>query len=161
MRNPRPPNLREDRAWRSLTTMQDGLSEFLERQLRNGFGISDSDYRVLTVLAEQGDGGRLRQFDLGRLLHWEKGRLSRHLSRMESRGLVSRVQSLSDLRGTVVGLTPEGEALIEEAATSQLGDVRAAVLDHLTPEELDALTAITRKIRDRLATLEVQPAEQF
>ncbi len=62
--------------------MQDGLSEFLERQLRNRHGLSAADYQVLAHLSEAPE-GRLRSFELGRLLRWEKSRLSQHLGRMQ------------------------------------------------------------------------------
>ena len=68
----------EARAWRSLMEMQDGLSEFIERQLRNRCGLSHADYQVLAHLSEAPE-GRLRSFELGELLHWEKSRLSQHL----------------------------------------------------------------------------------
>ncbi len=77
----------EQRAWRSLTAMQEGLSEFIDRQLRTRCGLSIADYQVLAHLSEAPE-GRLRPFELGGLLRWEKSRLSQHLTRMEGRGLV-------------------------------------------------------------------------
>ena len=101
MTEPRWLDEREQRAWRSLMTMQDGLSEFLERQLRNRCGLSTADYQVLAHLSEAPE-GRLRSFELGRLLRWEKSRLSQHLGRMQNRSLVSRERCLTDQRGAVV-----------------------------------------------------------
>ena len=143
---------REDRAWRSLMTMQDGLSEYLDRQLRNQCGLSNADYQVLAHLSEA-PGGRLRSFELGRLLRWEKSRLSQHLGRMQIRGLVSRERSLTDQRGAVIGLTPRGSDLIEAAAPQHVADVRDAIIDHLTAAELRTLTTIGDKVRERLADL--------
>jgi DNA-binding MarR family transcriptional regulator len=143
---------REQRAWRSLMTMQDGLSEFLDRQLRTRCGLSNADYQVLAHLSEA-PGGRLRPFELGRLLRWEKSRLSQHLGRMETRGLVTRERCLTDQRGAVVVITAKGGELIEAAAPQHVTDVRAALIDHLTPAELDMLSTIGAKVRDRLAAL--------
>jgi DNA-binding MarR family transcriptional regulator len=143
---------REQRAWRSLMTMQDGLSEFLERRLRTRCGLSNADYQVLAHLSEAPD-GRLRSFELGELLRWEKSRLSQHLGRMQNRGLVSRERSRTDQRGAVVGITPRGGVLIEAAAPQHVADVREALIDHLTATELEMLTTIGDKVRDRLATL--------
>ena len=92
---------REQRAWRALMVMQDGLSEFLERRLRTRCGLSQADYGVLAHLSEAPE-GRLRPFELGRLLRWEKSRLSQHLGRMEKRGLVTREPCATDQRGAVV-----------------------------------------------------------
>jgi DNA-binding MarR family transcriptional regulator len=144
---------REQRAWRSLMAMQDGLSEFVERQLRNRCGLSNADYQVLAHLSEASE-GRLRPFELGGLLRWEKSRLSQHLARMEKRGLVTRERCLADQRGAVVAITPHGCGLIKTAASQHVGDVRNVLIDHLTAAELDALTAIGDKVRERLAALE-------
>ncbi len=62
---------REQRAWRSLIAMQEGLGEFLDRQLRSRCGLSSADFRVLAHLSEA-SAGRLRSFALARLLRWEK-----------------------------------------------------------------------------------------
>ncbi len=144
---------REERAWRSLMEMQDGLSEFIERQLRNGCGLSHADYQVLAHLSEA-PAGRLRSFELGRLLHWEKSRLSQHLGRMQNRGLVSRERCLTDQRGAVIAITPRGTELIKAAAPRHVADVREVLIDHLTATELEMLTTIGDKVHDRLLALE-------
>jgi DNA-binding MarR family transcriptional regulator len=143
---------REQRAWRSLMTMQDGLSEYLDRQLRTRCGLSNADYQVLAHLSEA-PSGRLRSFELGRLLRWEKSRLSQHLGRMQTRGLVSRERSRTDQRGAVIGLTARGSDLIEAAAPQHVADVRDAIIDRLTATELRTLAAIGDKVRERLAEL--------
>ncbi|GIM91134.1 MarR family winged helix-turn-helix transcriptional regulator [Paractinoplanes toevensis] len=153
MTEPRWLDEPEQRAWRSLMTMQDGLSEFLDRQLRTRCGLSDADYQVLAHLSEAPE-GRLRPFELGGLLRWEKSRLSQHLGRMENRDLVTRERCLTDQRGAVVVIAPRGRDLIEVAAPQHVADVRSALIDHLTPAELRTLTTIGDKVRKRLAELE-------
>ena len=145
---------REQRAWRSLMTVQDGLSEYLERQLRNRCGLSNADYQVLAHLSEAPE-GRLRSFELGGLLRWEKSRLSQHIGRMQNRGLVSRERCLTDQRGAVVAITPRGRELISAAAPQHVTDVRDVLIDHLTSTELEVLGTIGDKVRERLAALEV------
>ena len=142
----------EARAWRSLMEMQDGLSEFIERQLRNRCGLSHADYQVLAHLSEALD-CRLRSFELGELLHWEKSRLSQHLGRMQNRGLVSRERCRTDQRGAVVAITWRGSDLIEAAAPQHAGDVRNVFIDHVTAAELEMLVTIGGKVQDRLAAL--------
>ncbi|MEV7045120.1 MarR family transcriptional regulator [Amycolatopsis sp. NPDC051061] len=139
---------REQRAWRSLMAMQEGLAEFIDRQLRHRCGLSHADYQVLAHLSEAAD--PLRSFELGRLLHWEKSRLSQHLTRMEKRGLVRRERCHTDQRGAVIAITAEGTELIEAAAPRHVADIREVVVDHLTPAELEALAAIGDKVRERL-----------
>lgn len=144
---------REQRAWRSLMVMQDDLSEFVDRRLRTRCGLSGADYRVLAHLSEA-PGGRLRPFELGGLLRWDKSRLSQHLGRMEKRGLVTRERCETDQRGAVVAITTRGGELIRAAAPQHLADVRDAFIDRLTVEELDTLATIGDKVRARLAALE-------
>jgi DNA-binding MarR family transcriptional regulator len=145
----------EQRAWRSLITMQDGLTEFLDRELRHRCGVSTPDYEVLAHLSESPE-GRLRPFELGRLLRWEKSRLSQHLGRMQKRGLVSRDRCVTDQRGAVVTITPRGRDLITAAAPQHVANVRDVFIDQLTKAELKSLTAIGDKVRKRLAVLENQ-----
>src|SRR5688500_234890 len=86
-----PPWLseREARAWRGLQMMQMRLTGALTRQLVAESQLSYQDYLVLVALTEQAD-GRLRLFELGRLLGWEKSRLSHHIARMAQRDLVTK-----------------------------------------------------------------------
>jgi DNA-binding MarR family transcriptional regulator len=151
MAEPRWLDEREERAWRSLMDAQNGLADHLERQLRR-FGLSRADYEVLAHLSEA-PGGRLRSFELGRLLRWEKSRLSQHLGRMQARGLVARERCATDQRGAVVSITARGTELIEAAAPQHVADVRDVLIDHLTPAEIDTLTTIGDKVRARLADL--------
>jgi DNA-binding MarR family transcriptional regulator len=137
-------------------TMQDDLSEFLERQLRTRSGLSYADYQVLAHLSETPE-GQLRPFELGRLLRWEKSRLSQHLGRMQNRGLVSRERCLTDQRGAVVSITSQGADLIRAAAPQHVADVRTAFIDQLTKDELEMLTILGDKVRRRLSALNLQP----
>jgi DNA-binding MarR family transcriptional regulator len=145
----------EQRVWRSLITMQDELTEFLDRELRHRCGVSTPDYEVLAHLSESPE-GRLRPFELGRLLRWEKSRLSQHLGRMQKRGLLSRDRCVTDQRGAVVTITPRGRDLITAAAPQHVANVRDVFIDQLTKAEMKSLIAIGDKVRKRLAALETQ-----
>ena len=145
-------NDEEQRAWRSLMTMQDDLVEFIDRRLRTESGLSHADYKVLAHLSEAPD-HRLRSFELGELLRWEKGRLSQHLGRMQTRGLVTRERCETDQRGAVVVITAQGSELIAAAAVRHVADVRDAVVDQLTEAELLTLAVIGDKVRERLVVL--------
>ncbi|MFI9273390.1 MarR family winged helix-turn-helix transcriptional regulator [Kitasatospora sp. NPDC052896] len=149
-------NEREQSAWRGLLTLQADLFQYLERQLRKQSGMSGSDYSVLARLSEAPD-ERLRAFELAKILRWEKSRLSQHLTRMVSRGLVTRGQCPTDQRGAYVILTEQGRRAVEAAAGPHVADVRRVFIDHLTPEQLDLLTELGRQVEDRLAELGQEP----
>ena len=150
---------REERAWRSLMAMNADVSQYIERQLRARSGLSRADYEVLVLLSES-PVRRLRAFEIGDLLRWEKSRLSQHLSRMERRGLVSREHCSTDQRGTFVALTSAGREVIERAAGPHVCDVRALLLDHVTPEQLDLMCDLGDLVRGRVQALEGERSEQ-
>ena len=139
----------ESRAWRGLHRMLVRLGAQLNRDLLRQSGLSFSDYEVLVHLSETAD-RRLRSFELGDALQWEKSRLSHHLTRMERRGLVTRAQCKTDARGAFIVLTDEGLAAIRSAAPHHVEDVRRYFVDVLTPAQLDGMTEISQAVLARL-----------
>lgn len=140
---------REARAWRGYQRMQTQLSARLDRHLVHDAGMSSADYAVLVGLSEAPE-GRLRAFELGAELQWEKSRLSHQLRRMEQRGLVRREDCPSDARGLVVVLTAEGRRAIEETAPQHVDDVRRYFIDVLSPDQLEAMATIADAVLTRL-----------
>lgn len=129
---------REARAWRALQMMQMRLEAVLARQLAAESGLSYQDYLVLVALTDEPH-GRMRPFELGRLLGWEKSRLSHHIARMVNRGLVEKHRCDSDRRGAFVAVTERGRKEIEAAAPGHVATVRRLFVDRLTPARLDAI----------------------
>lgn len=132
----------EQRAWRAYRRMRLLLDARIARDLNAESGLSAPDYDVLSNLSEA-EGHRLRVTDLAARLQWSKSRLSHHLSRMEQRRLVSREDCSSDARGAVIVLSGEGWRTIQAAAPGHVNSVRRHFIDVLTPEQLDALRAIS------------------
>lgn len=140
----------EQRAWRGLLQMTGQLDVELGRRLQETSGLSGSDFAVLVPLSEA-PGGALRPFAIAQELGWEQSRLSHHLSRMQRRGLVERVQCEVDGRGSFVQLTDAGRAAIEAAAPAHVAAVRALVFDGLTREQVRVLGEVSAQVLDRLA----------
>jgi DNA-binding MarR family transcriptional regulator len=140
---------REARAWRGFVRLQAEVLASTGRQLQRDSGLSEPDYAVLVNLSEAPD-GRLRAFALGRVLQWEKSRLSHHLTRMEQRGLVKRERCQSDSRGAFVVLTDVGRTAIEAAAPLHVEHVRRVFVDALSPTQLDAMGDIAETVLARL-----------
>jgi DNA-binding MarR family transcriptional regulator len=129
---------REARAWRGLQMMQMRLDGELARQLALESGLSYQDYTVLVALTDQPE-GRMRAFELGAVLGWEKSRLSHHVQRMAERGLVRKEKCASDRRGSFVSVTAAGRKEIEAAAPGHVASVRQLFIDRLTGDQLDAI----------------------
>lgn len=138
--------------------MQADVAQYIERQLRVRNGLSRADYEVLVLLSEA-PRGRLRAFEIGQGLRWEKSRLSQHLTRMESRGLVRRQRCETDQRGQFVALTPRGREVITAAAGPHVADVRALLIDHVSPDQLDLICELADVVRERVEALDTQPRE--
>ena len=148
---------REERAWRALQSMQMRLTAELGRELAATTGLSYPDYVVLVALTDRAD-GRMRIFELGRELGWEKSRVSHHVARMAERGLVTKERCGSDRRGAFVVATDRGREAIEAAAPGHVAAVRRLVIDRLTARQLDTIGAAARTV---LAALTVdEPADQ-
>jgi DNA-binding MarR family transcriptional regulator len=141
---------REERAWRALQRMQLQVNAVLARRLAADSSLSYQDYVVLVALTDE-DAGRLRLFELGELLGWEKSRLSHHLARMVDRGLVRKEQCRTDRRGAFVSVTARGRRAIEAAAPGHVAAVREVVIDRLTPAQLDALGEASEAVLAGLA----------
>ena len=131
---------REEQAWRALQFMQMRLERELARQLLVDSGLSYPDYLVLVAVTDRPD-SRLRLFELGEVLGWEKSRASHHVGRMVDRGLVKKEKCDSDRRGAFVVVTERGRREIEAAAPGHVATVRRLFVDRLTHEQLDAVGA--------------------
>jgi DNA-binding MarR family transcriptional regulator len=113
-------------------------------------GLSSSDYSVLLAVSES-DGHRIRSSDLAAHIGWERSRLSHHLGRMETRGLVRREDCATDNRGAEVALTDAGASAFRRSTTPHLHAVRELFVDALTPDQLAAAREIGEALRAHLA----------
>jgi DNA-binding MarR family transcriptional regulator len=147
---------REMTAWGGFMTMRFKLLSHLARELQRQTGLSEADYDVLVALSEA-PGDRFRLGELGERLDWEKSRLSKQISRMTTRGLVTREECFTDSRGAFAVLTKAGRRAIEAAAPIHVELVRKCFIDALTPAQLDAITAISAAVVDRLTEYQVGP----
>jgi DNA-binding MarR family transcriptional regulator len=129
----------EQQAWRAYIAMQQALGRHLHQHLQRDFDLSDSDFEILVNLSEA-EGGRMRPVDLGAATQWEKSRLSHHLSRMASRGLISREPDGG--RYPAVALTDDGRAALAACAPANAARVRDLFIDVVGPERLEVLRTI-------------------
>lgn len=148
---------REQRAWRAYVAMDAQLTAALHRQMQDETGLSLADFAVLVQLTDRPE-ARVRILELADDLQWEKSRLSHQLTRMQRRGLVDRQGCPGDARGSFVVLTDVGRAAIERAAPAHVRTVRDLVFDHLSPDQVDTLTAIAETVLGRLREADVSAA---
>jgi DNA-binding MarR family transcriptional regulator len=124
----------QQRAWLAYIRVQLRLAYEMNRQLLTDSGLSLPDYDVLTGLSVA-DGGRMPITVLAAQIGWERSRVSHHVRRMSTRGLVTCGLSSADRRVTEVTLTARGWQAQEEAAPGHVGLVRRLFFEGL-PEGL-------------------------
>ena len=145
MDGPRWLDERESRVWQGVVGLQLRLFPELERQMMRDSGLSAAEFTLLVPLSES-SGGVLRARELGRMVGWERSRLSHQVARMEKRGLVIREECSEDARGSMVRITDAGRTAIVAAAPAHVEAVRRHFFDHLDHADLDVLGAALNRV---------------
>lgn len=135
--------------WRAWLDVNTRMFTQMSRELQAASGLSLQDYDVLVALTDVPDGS-VRMRDLGVNLQWEKSRLSKHLTRMEARGLVARRECHDDRRGAFIELTDAGLAAIRAAAPDHVALVKDVFFDGLSRDQVRALREVCTTVLGRL-----------
>ena len=147
----------ELRVWRDFVETGDHLRALLASRLQAESDLSTGDYAVLLALAEA-SGTRIRSSELAEHVNWERSRLSHHLGRMESRGLVRRERCATDSRGAEIVLTDHGKAQFRRASAPHLKAVQELFLDALDLALLAKVDEVTRALSAHLSASEARGA---
>ncbi|MDP9868144.1 MULTISPECIES: MarR family winged helix-turn-helix transcriptional regulator [Streptosporangium] len=120
--------------WRTLAALHGLIDAALERALQAGHDLSVVEYTVLDALSRQ-DGWHMRMQQLARAAALSGSATTRLVSRLEDRGLLTRVLCQDDRRGIYTELTEQGWALLNRARPTH-DDVLAKALAEAeqTPE---------------------------
>jgi len=143
--------------WRDLTTMRARVERALEQRLQRDAAISAADFDVLRSLAGA-EGGRLRAGALAEALAWEKSRISHQVRRMAERGLVSRAECPTDLRGTWVVLTEAGADAYAAASCGYVETLEETLFSRLEPDDKRALHRAAAAVMDGRLAPDAQPS---
>jgi DNA-binding MarR family transcriptional regulator len=136
---------REQAVWRRLAAVVELLPGVLDSQLRRDSGVTHFEYWVLAMLSEAPE-RTLRMSNLAGRTTATLPRLSHVVSRLEGRGLVERIPCPEDGRAVNARLTAGGWDAVVAAAPGHVATVRENVIDALTPEQLEQLSAIADAI---------------
>jgi DNA-binding MarR family transcriptional regulator len=135
----------EQRAWRALVAVLLRLPVALERQLQADAELTHFEYFVLALLSEA-DARTLRLSHLAAQADASLSRLSHVVTRLERRGLVTRVPCPEERRATNAVLTDDGWSLVVATAPGHVAEVRRRVFDALSPREVAQLERICTRI---------------
>ena len=139
----------ERAAWLSLAGVVTLLPAALDAQLQRDADLSHFEYMVLAMLSERPT-RTARMSELAALANGSLSRLSHVVKRLEARGWIERKACPSDGRYTNAVLTDAGWEKVLASAPGHVEAVRTLVLDALSPEELDQLGAMARRLLERL-----------
>ena len=151
----RSPTAQDLRVWRDFVETGDQLRALLAARLQSESELSTGDYAVLLALSEA-DGKRLRSSELADHVSWERSRLSHHLGRMESRGLVAREKCATDNRGSDIVLTDLGANQFRRASSPHLRAVQELFIDALDLDLLKKVDEVTQALSRHLDAINAE-----
>ena len=151
----RSPTAQDLRVWRDFVETGDQLRALLAARLQSESELSTGDYAVLLALSEA-DGKRLRSSELADHVSWERSRLSHHLGRMESRGLVAREKCVTDNRGSDIVLTDVGANQFRRASSPHLRAVQELFVDALDLDLLEKVDEVTQALSRHLDAINAE-----
>lgn len=131
--------------WAALATVLEWLPPALDARLQREVGLTHFEYGILFALADA-DGQTLRISVLAGYANSSLSRLSRALTRLESRGYVRRAADPADGRSTLAILTDQGRQAFDQATPGHTENVRRLVLDPLTQAQHRQLREVSRRI---------------
>jgi len=153
-----PPGPNGFAVYRVFSAMSRHVAHVMSDQIRADSGLRQAEYDLLHLLW-QTPGGQLRAGEIADLLAWDKTRVTHQSSRMEARGLVTRVQRALRPRGTWVRITELGIERIASTHEHYLEAVQRSFLDHLRDDELQILGDVSLRLMRILSPDAVRIAE--
>jgi DNA-binding MarR family transcriptional regulator len=131
------------------------MGELFSRRLAR-YGVTLPMYRVMAALWERGD---QRLGDLSEMTSVEVSTLSRLVSAMQRKGLLSRTRPRSNARTVAINLTRQGHALIEKLIPLAVRQEEIG-LRGLRAEEIALLKKSLIVVYDNLDALEGEIEEE-
>ena len=127
---------RELRVWLCMLSLHGEIFTRLNRALSSACGLSIAKFDVLAQLDRCPEGMTLGQ--LSRRLKVTGGNVSGLVRRLVADGLITREMSSTDRRSFLVGLTPAGKTLFDQACVVHQAELQAC-FEPVSARELDAV----------------------
>lgn len=124
------------------------LANAVANGLRDAVNLPTPWVGVLIRLARS-PGHRLRMSYLARDMTMSNSGLTRLIDRIEAAGHVRREACPEDRRGLHAVLTTDGMEAVAAATPRHMDDLRETLAAELNPAELQTLTDLLRRVRDR------------
>jgi DNA-binding MarR family transcriptional regulator len=135
----------EQQAWMALVTTMHHLPEVLDHQLKRDSGLSHGEYLILAMLSETAD-RTLTMTRLARMVQFSASRLSHIAAKLEGLELIRRRKDPGNGRVNLATLTDHGFDTLAAAAPGHVRQVRAALFDQLTTEQITQFRSILQDV---------------
>jgi DNA-binding MarR family transcriptional regulator len=132
-------------AWMHLSGVLMTLPAAIDAGLKRDAGVNFFEYSILAGLSRSRDRS-MQMSELAVLAYGSQSRLSHAVSRLERQGWIERRASDCDVRTVRAILTDAGYEHLQAVAPAHVAEARRLVIDVLTPEELEQLGAISRRL---------------
>ncbi|GIE88115.1 MarR family winged helix-turn-helix transcriptional regulator [Actinoplanes regularis] len=126
--------------WRRLAALHGLIEAVLEKELQGAHRLSVVEYTVLDALSRQ-DGWHMRMRQLARAAALSSSATTRLVTRLEERGLLTRVLCADDRRGIYTELTPAGRQLLDKARPTHDRALETSLTQAEQLPELESLVA--------------------
>jgi DNA-binding MarR family transcriptional regulator len=133
----------ENELWTLWKKASDAVRARVVAEITSSTGLSDPDFGVLTRVVELG-GGQMRQNKLAASMGYDRSRLSHHLTRMESRGLITRHPAPGV--GVVVAVTEQGRDLVRTARRVHADAVRRHLIEPVDASDRATLISVLKAL---------------
>ncbi len=125
------------------------VAKLLKRRMEDeakDHGITLPQWRTLAQISLGNDS---RQTTLAAAIDADPMTMSGILDRLEKRGLITRIPDPTDSRAKLAAVTPEGQAVVDNARDVGRG-VLASAMNGLSVEDQATLKTLLTKVRDNL-----------
>jgi DNA-binding MarR family transcriptional regulator len=139
----RPLNREEEAVVRALGRVIMVIPRVMDADLMREQRMTLNEYTTLMHLSEAPD-RQLRMSELATACDVSLSGMTRIVTRLETDGLVERVQCTEDARGCNAVLTDAGLARLEQAYPTHLASTRRHIIDHLGEIDLPRLAEALR-----------------
>ncbi|AMM19329.1 MarR family transcriptional regulator [Frondihabitans sp. PAMC 28766] len=132
--------------WRTLAALHDRIEADLAAALQKQARLSVVEFTMLDVLSRQPGSWHMRMQQVSRATALSPSATTRLVTRLEDRGLLTRVLCVDDRRGIYSELTPAGKHLLDEVRPAYDAALEAALASAREIPELaplvDALSSL-------------------
>ncbi len=125
------------------------VSQEFGKNYQLSHGLNRAEWRIICHLSELDKDEAISVRDLEQRVHLEKSKVSRAVTRLESRGLVKKQQRPSNARLLDISLTEQGQATFRELVPIA-NRYQALLIERLEPDDKAQLAALLKKVSARL-----------